>query len=105
MIFQKPMTRLNPLIRSIRYAKRSRRASATFSRGSQMKKRSLEALGGMGIPPRVSAGAHTFSSGMRQRIMIWWLALVFVCKLVICDEPTTALDVLVEARVAGSSRL
>ena len=69
-----------------------------------MRRRSLEALGGMGIPPtRFRNYPHEFSGGMRQRIMIA-LALVLRPKLVIADEPTTALDVLVEAQILSILR-
>ena len=60
---------------------------------------SLDALGKMGIPPtRFRQYPHEFSGGMRQRIMIA-LALVLRPKLLIADEPTTALDVIVEAQI------
>jgi len=64
-----------------------------------VRRRSLEALGGVGIPPtRFRNYPYEFSGGMRQRIMIA-LALVFRPRFVVADEPTTALDVLVEAQI------
>jgi peptide/nickel transport system ATP-binding protein len=66
---------------------------------AQMRRRALDTLGAMGIPPtRFTHYPHEFSGGMRQRIMIA-LALVLNPAFVVADEPTTALDVLVEAQI------
>ena len=65
----------------------------------EARKRAMETLRGMGIPPtRYDQYPHEFSGGMRQRIMIA-LALVLRPAVVVADEPTTALDVLVEAQI------
>ncbi|HEY0401075.1 MAG TPA: ABC transporter ATP-binding protein [Blastococcus sp.] len=65
----------------------------------QRRRRSLDALGSVGIPPtRFDNYPHEFSGGMRQRIMIA-LVLVLNPAMVVADEPTTALDVLVEAQI------
>jgi peptide/nickel transport system ATP-binding protein len=99
MIFQEPMTRLDPLMRIEDHFSEMLKAHEPDISSAEIKKRSLETLGGMGIPPtRFRQYPHEFSGGMRQRIMIA-LALVLRPKLVICDEPTTALDVLVEAQI------
>jgi peptide/nickel transport system ATP-binding protein len=99
MIFQEPMTRLDPLMRIEDHFLETLKTHEPGLSERDMKHRSLEALGGMGIPPtRFRQYPHEFSGGMRQRIMIA-LALVLRPKLVIADEPTTALDVLVEAQI------
>jgi peptide/nickel transport system ATP-binding protein len=99
LIFQEPMTRLNPLMRVENHFKETLEAHESSLTDKEIRRRSLDALGRMGIPPtRFRQYPHEFSGGMRQRIMIA-LALVLRPKLVIADEPTTALDVLVEAQI------
>jgi peptide/nickel transport system ATP-binding protein len=101
LIFQEPMTRLNPLMRVEDHFAEALKTHEPDISDAEIKRRSLETLGGMGIPPtRFRQYPHEFSGGMRQRIMIA-LTLVLRPKLVIADEPTTALDVLVEAQILG----
>jgi peptide/nickel transport system ATP-binding protein len=99
MIFQEPLTRLNPLMRiSEHFAETLRQHEPGISK-SEIERRSLEVLSVMGIPPtRFRSYPHEFSGGMRQRLMIA-LALVLRPAFVVADEPTTALDVLVEAQI------
>jgi oligopeptide/dipeptide ABC transporter ATP-binding protein len=99
MIFQEPMTRLNPLMRIEDHFTETVKTHEPDLDDDEVRKRSLDALAGMGIPPtRFRQYPHEFSGGMRQRIMIA-LALVLKPRVVIADEPTTALDVLVEAQI------
>jgi oligopeptide transport system ATP-binding protein len=100
MIFQDPMTSLNPvltieeqLVETIRAHKRVSVADA--------RKRAVELLGMVGIPEpasRLRSYPHQFSGGMRQRVMIA-MGLALEPKLLIADEPTTALDVTIQAQV------
>lgn len=98
MIFQEPMTRLDPLMRISDHFREALRAHEEMSR-RRADERALESLRSLGIPPsRYKNYPHEFSGGMRQRIMIA-LALAMRPAFVVADEPTTALDVLVEAQI------
>ena len=99
MIFQEPMTRLNPLMKISSHFEEVLKIHEPEIGKKEARRRALETLRGMGIPPtRYHQYPHEFSGGMRQRIMIA-LALVLRPAVVVADEPTTALDVLVEAQI------
>ena len=100
LIFQDPMTRLNPLLTIEDHFVETIRAHEDVS-NDEARARTVEALSSMGIPEsRVRNFPHEFSGGMRQRIMIA-LALVLQPSALIADEPTTSLDVIVESQILG----
>ncbi len=100
MIFQDPSSSLHPLYRVGAQIVEAVRAHQDVSK-AQARERTIELLGLVGIPDpgrRVDDYPHEFSGGMRQRAMIA-MALANEPKLLIADEPTTALDVTVQAQI------
>jgi len=100
MIFQEPMTSLNPVL-TIGQQLTEMLGLHLGIRGEAAKKRAVELLGMVGISAaalRLDDYPHHFSGGMRQRVMI---AMAISCnpKIVIADEPTTALDVTTQAQL------
>ena len=99
LVFQEPMTRLDPLMRVSDHFVEAIRAHRPKTSKAEAHRMAQEALAQMGIPPtRVANYPHEFSGGMRQRIMIA-MGIVLRPRLLIADEPTTALDVIVEAQI------
>jgi oligopeptide/dipeptide ABC transporter ATP-binding protein len=100
MIFQDPMTSLNPVLTVGRQLREPLEAHFGMDR-AQADHRAVELLDQVGIPnakARLRDYPHQFSGGMRQRAMI---AIALACepKLLIADEPTTALDVTIQAQI------
>lgn len=99
LVFQEPMTRLNPLLRVSEHFEETLKIHESGLGKHGIRERAVEALRQVGIPPsRYDNYPHEFSGGMRQRIMIA-LTLVLRPAFMVADEPTTALDVLVEAQI------
>ena len=98
MIFQDPMTSLDPLQRIEDHLIEAIRVHEKNVSPAEAKKRIVELAERLGIPARrLPDYPHQFSGGMRQRVMIG-LALALKAELIIADEPTTSLDVIVEAQ-------
>ncbi len=101
MIFQEPMTALNPGLTIGRQVAEAAEAHHPSLTGRQSKRQTIAALESVAIPDaarRYGDYPHQFSGGQRQRILIA-MALINRPRLLIADEPTTALDVTVQAQV------
>jgi oligopeptide transport system ATP-binding protein len=100
MVFQDPMTSLNPFLKVSRQLTEVLEVHEGLGRKAA-RERALDMLVKVGIPDaarRFDAYPHQFSGGMRQRVMI---AMALLCKpeLLLADEPTTALDVTIQAQI------
>jgi oligopeptide/dipeptide ABC transporter ATP-binding protein len=101
MIFQEPMTSLNPLFTVENQLSEMLKMHISGIKKGECRDRVIESLRAVGIPSpesRLGSYPHELSGGMRQRVMI---AMALLCepKLLIADEPTTALDVTIQAQI------
>ncbi|WP_134728018.1 ATP-binding cassette domain-containing protein [Amycolatopsis nivea] len=97
MVFQEPMTALNPAMRIGRQVTEPFRVHGRRGRPAE------ELLAAVGLPDVARAYPHQLSGGQRQRVVLA-IALANDPALLICDEPTTALDVTVQAQILGLIR-
>jgi len=101
MIFQEPMTSLNPVLKIGEQIEETAVRHKTLKEGQTARQKAIELLNAVGLPDaqrRYSEYPHQLSGGMKQRVMIA-IALAGDPELLIADEPTTALDVTIQSQV------
>ena len=101
MIYQDPMTALDPVMTVGKHMEEVLKRNGGLKSKEEIRKKSIEMLDKVGIPDpqsRLKQYPHEFSGGMRQRVLI---AMALACnpKMLIADEPTTALDVTIQAQI------